>query len=426
MSYLLLSSDLHGAVEQPGYYFDPANANAAPHLDLLLMTQGWRRFVWREVLADSLPRPDPRFLVEQGLSVTGTVRRPNGNPFEKKVGLTLMTTAKNAPPVFVTREADADGRFGFYNLDFSDSTTVLVQAIAGKGNREGVIRFDAFAEPGVNEMRVPFNPVPLDPSALTEYQKRSQDWLAIERQLKLSNATTLKGVTVKAKKIDPFEGRRIYGQAGSSIKVDQINSSGAMSVLDVIRGRVAGVNVSGAFPNYSVTIRGISSIRGSSQPLFLLDGMPVDLQSLLSISVTDVEQIDILKGAEAAIFGVCGGNGVIAVLTKRGNSNYDYGQQKTPGASAPGVEKMRRVGVAPTRDCYAPVYDRRGNSRSSDSRPDFRATLHWAPFVQTDAEGKATVHFFASDATTTVRVGVQGATPSGKPGTGGATFRVEP
>lgn len=50
VSYLMLSSDLRGTIEQPDQYFDPANLNATSHLDLLLMTQGWRRFTWREVL----------------------------------------------------------------------------------------------------------------------------------------------------------------------------------------------------------------------------------------------------------------------------------------------------------------------------------------------------------------------------------------
>lgn len=418
VSYLLLSSDLHGAVEQPGRYFDPANSEAGVHLDLLMMTQGWRRFVWKEVLADSLPQPHSRFLFEQSLSVTGTVRRPNGKPFEKKVGLTLLSTPKNALPTFATGEADAEGRFGFYDLDFSDSTTVLVQAIAGKGNRDGVIRFDPFLQPRVSGVRVPFNPLPLSPQALAEYQRRSQEWLAIERQLKLSNATLLKGVTVKAKKVDPFESRRIYGQPSTSIKLDQSNSAGAMSILDVIRGRVAGVSVGGSFPNYSVSIRGISSLSGSSQPLFLLDGMPTDLQGILSISVADVEQIDVLKGAEAAIFGMNGGNGAIAVLTKRGNPNYDYNQQK-----APGVERVKLPGFAPLREFYAPHYDQ---PKPEHTRPDFRPTLHWAPLLSTDAEGKAIVRFFASDAATIVRVDVQGAIATGKVGAGEATFRVEP
>ncbi|MCY7349203.1 MAG: TonB-dependent receptor plug domain-containing protein [Cytophagaceae bacterium] len=418
LSHLLLSLDLRGYVEQPGHYFDPTNADAALHLDHLLLTQGWRRFVWNEVLSDSLTETNSRFLVEQGLAVTGTVRRPNGKPFEKKVGLTMIATAKNKPLAFLTGEADAEGRFGFYDLDYTDSTTVLVQAIAGKGNRDGVIRFTPVPVPTVSVIRLPFDPLPLGPQALAGHQKRTKEWLDIERQLRLSNATMLKGMTARAKKVDPFEGRQMYGQPNTSIKLDQNNLVGAMSILDVIRGRVAGVNVSGSFPNYSVTIRGISSINGSSEPLFLIDGMPTDLQGILSISVNDVEQIDILKGAEATIFGSRGSNGAIAILTKRGNSNYDYSQQKNPG-----IENLNLAGFAPVREFYAPRYDQ---PRPEHIRPDYRPTLHWAASVQTGAGGKATVRFFASDAPATVRVDVQGAKPTGEVGVGEAFLLVKP
>ena len=50
-SSLLLTSDLTGFVESPGYYFRAPSAATAQHLDDLLLTQGWRRFVWKTVLA---------------------------------------------------------------------------------------------------------------------------------------------------------------------------------------------------------------------------------------------------------------------------------------------------------------------------------------------------------------------------------------
>ena len=416
VSYLLLSSDLRGNVEQPGHYFDLNNPDAALHLDLLMMTQGWRRFVWKEVLADSLPKP--RFLMERGLSVTGSVLRPNGKPFEKKVGLTLMAKTRNALPAFATGEADTDGRFGFYGLTFADTTTLLVQAVAGKGNREGVIRFDPFVAPPPGPGRGAFDPLPLSAGVMDEYRRRSDEARAIERQLRLNQATLLQGVTVKAKKEDPLASRRIYGEPAATLKVDQINSAGALSVLDILRGRVAGVSVNGSFPAYSVTVRGISSLNARSEPLFLLDGMPADLQAILTIPVADVEQIDVLKGPEAAIFGSRGGNGVIAVLTKRGGADGNNSALK-----APGVEQMQLPGFAPVREFYAPKYDQ---PRPEHVRPDFRATLHWAPFVQTDTEGNAIVQFFASDAATTLRLDVQGSRPLGNVGVGEAMFRVEP
>ena len=65
---MLLTSELRGAVEEPGYYFARPTYQTNLALDNLLLTQGWRRFVWQDVLAGRFGRfPFP---LEQSLSVT--------------------------------------------------------------------------------------------------------------------------------------------------------------------------------------------------------------------------------------------------------------------------------------------------------------------------------------------------------------------
>ncbi len=86
LSYMLLSSDvknpngIKGFIENPLYYFDKNNKSAIQHLDLLLMTQGWRRYTWQEVLVDK--HPAPAYYIETGLGISGTVLRPNGKKYE--------------------------------------------------------------------------------------------------------------------------------------------------------------------------------------------------------------------------------------------------------------------------------------------------------------------------------------------------------
>ncbi|MGV3602823.1 MAG: hypothetical protein ACO1N1_16535 [Dyadobacter fermentans] len=82
-SYLLLSSDLKGIVEQPAYYFDPTKSNRKIHLDYLMMTHGWTRFKWEDVLSDSIP-PTKRY-VEQGITLEGDAKRNNKKLTEKRV-----------------------------------------------------------------------------------------------------------------------------------------------------------------------------------------------------------------------------------------------------------------------------------------------------------------------------------------------------
>lgn len=229
----------------------------------------------------------------------------------------------------------------------------------------------------------------------------------------------LQGVTVKAKRYEERDSRTIYGTPDATVKFDQNNTAGRLTVLDVIQGRVAGVQVTGSGFSARVQIRGAANFGGGVEPLFVLDGMPADLQTITTISVQDVDRVDVLKGASAAIYGSRGGGGVISVLTKRGGlSNADLTKQ-----AAPGTLVARLPGYAPRREFYAPRYNVK--NEVADRRPDYRTTLFWSPVVQTGADGKATVSFYTSDAKTTLRIRAEGATLDGMPGVGRGTVRVE-
>jgi TonB-dependent SusC/RagA subfamily outer membrane receptor len=82
------------------------------------------------------------------------------------------------------------------------------------------------------------------------------------------------------------------------------------TIYDMIRGKVAGVNVSG---DNKITIQGVSSINFISEPLFVVDGMIVS--SIDYIIPNNVKSIRVLKGAEASYYGSQGSNGVIIITT---------------------------------------------------------------------------------------------------------------
>ena len=424
LTYLLLSSDvsnlnsgefystLRGNIEQPAYYFDKNNENANRYLDILMMTQGWRRFVWRDLMADKFPKMD-NFL-ETGLSVTGKAIRPNGK-ISKDVTLTMMLKNGKLNPQFQMGETDSLGRYGFYGLDFNDSTNVFVQGMKQGGSKNLDITIDGQKpSPKVRIVKIPYNPMEFDTKELADFLKKANDAVELEKKLKLSRDTQLLNeVVVKARKIEEPNARRIYGRASNTLKVDQTLCGGVTNVLQMLQGRVAGVQVS---PNgnggYSVIIRGISSLTGSNDPLFLLDGMPVESDALLSINPCDVDNIDILKGADAAIFGSRASTGVIAILTKRGGNTYDY--SKDPVA---GISTQKRVGYSVAREFFAPKYD---VAIPDHIRPDFRSTLLWQPNIRTDVTGKATLTYWNTDANAKINIIVEGVSMQGRVGVGKA------
>jgi TonB-dependent starch-binding outer membrane protein SusC len=110
----------------------------------------------------------------------------------------------------------------------------------------------------------------------------------------------------------------------STVTSEEIERQGATDepLEKVLQGRIAGVTVSRAADGgIAVRIRGAASIYGNSEPLYVLDGMPIQPGpngSLTGINPSDIESIKVLKDpAEIAMYGVRGGNGVIVIKTKR-------------------------------------------------------------------------------------------------------------
>lgn len=84
--------------------------------------------------------------------------------------------------------------------------------------------------------------------------------------------------------------------------------------------QVPGIDISGPENNQVVTIRGISSFNSGIEPLFVIDGQIVGstyAQANSMVSVWDIDYVRVLKGADAGIYGVRGGNGVILIVTKK-------------------------------------------------------------------------------------------------------------
>lgn len=95
-----------------------------------------------------------------------------------------------------------------------------------------------------------------------------------------------------------------------SVNMERVEKRHYNNIYDMIKGEVPGVDVRGN----SIIIRGISSMRLSSQPLFVVDGSPTN--SVENINPSDVESINVLKGASASIYGSRGSNGVIVIRSK--------------------------------------------------------------------------------------------------------------
>lgn len=427
MTYLLLSSDIaekktddyystiKGTIEQPAYYFESNNENTARHLDILMLTQGWRRFLWKDILENK--RPNFTHILETGLSITGKALRPNGKP-ATNVSLTIMFKKDKMSPQIVMTAADSLGNYGLYGVDFDDTTQVFVQGMKEKGSKNLQVSIDT-PQPAmkVQLIRTPFNPIEFDARELSEFLRRAKDAVELEKKFKLDKVQMLAEVVVKAQK-ETHDTRKIYGRASNTLKVDNTLCAGVTNVLQMLQGRIPGVQVSpDGSGGYSVVIRGMSSITGSNDPLVVLDGMTTSVDVLIGLNPCDIDEIDILKGADAAIFGSRASNGVISILTKRGGANYDY--SKDP---AMGVALQKRMGYHLPKEFYAPKYD---VDKPENIRPDYRSIIHWEPNLQIDSTGKSSITYWNTDAKVNVNIVIQGIAYNGCIGIAKSTYQVK-
>ena len=118
----------------------------------------------------------------------------------------------------------------------------------------------------------------------------------------------------------------------TTIKTEELEDRANASVIQNLQGQVAGINIAtdsgqpGA--DSTIVLRGVGSINGNVEPLFVVDGIPVDQSYLRSLSINDIASYSILKDAAAtSIYGSRGANGVIVITTKNGNYDVELIQE---------------------------------------------------------------------------------------------------
>jgi len=379
-TYLLLQSELKGRIENPEYYFnsDPEVMN---NLDLLMLTQGWRKFLWRDILSDSIFKPE--FPIETDLRVTGRVTK---YLFDISVpdAILTMTMLNKYNDIYKT-VSGKKGYFEYTGLEFSDTMDVLIE-VRTQNNKKNVLILVDEPKP-VNSIYYPFSDFYLDSLS----KRRKPEYKKFEEELPDPN------------KPEDF---KIHSNPDQVVKfTDQMTNSG-QNVLDILESRVPGLQVD----NNQATMRGPSSLFMSNEPLYLLDGVPVDFGTIQTMNPLDVEYVDILKGPSAAIYGIRGSNGVIAVYTKKG---FYYKR---------GEIHFKMLGYHTPKMFYMPKY-----TTENENNPiaDLRKTIFWSPNLKPDEQGNVHVEFYQSDLTGEFEIVIEGMDMKGKTGSFIDIYTVE-
>lgn len=401
LSDLLLISDIKGYVEQPNYYFTATSQQKVRELDNLLLTQGWRRFTWKAILANDFPQLT--YKPEDGINISGYVTLHKKPVAGGKV--ILMSSQKG---FFMTDTlTDADGRFVFNKMIFPDSTRFIVQARTVKDKKFVDIRLDSVPPQLVTKNK---NAAEIEVNVnkkLISYLENNRRQFGALRQQALLN----RNIMLHEVKITAQQQKKVKGSASLAREANFVFHSddfGACTdILSCLQGRVPGLilqRLSGADYPVPYLMRSMNSSLSGSIPMSIyLDGVPIDPEDLEAITPFDIEGVEVLMGSNAAIYGMHGLGGVLIITTKIAGSNKYYNPY------TPGLISYMPKGYYQAREFYMPDYD---DPKANAQKPDLRTTIFWQPNVVVK-NGKASFEYFNADSKGPYNVTIEGIDANG-------------
>ncbi|WP_462254842.1 hypothetical protein [Ferruginibacter sp.] len=393
-SNLLVTSDLKGYVYNPAYYFSNDADSVKQHLDLVMMTNGWRRFKWENLLAKQWPKLN--FPVDNYISLRGNIYGLSKTQLAGK-DLTALIKTKNKNSEFLSIPITADGQFRITGMYLFDTAKLYYQINNDKDKKltssasfKFVNEIAAAASPSSNLLSSLYFNLKRDSS----YLQKNAKLAALQRSFLESNKTkTLDAVRVvgktkslKQKLEEEYTSGFFAGGDGYTFAVDDDPfAKTAISILDYLRGKVAGLQIGSDGQS--------ATWRGSSTSIFL-DENNTDISLLQSIPMSNVALIKVFR---PPFFGASGGGagGAIAIYTKKGADN----------SAVKGLDFTNIYGYSAIKEFYMPDYEK----TTTPDLPDYRSTLYWSPFLIFDKKTRRIkIPFYNSDNCKKIRVVIEG------------------
>ncbi|MCL7763446.1 hypothetical protein MPF19_08480 [Polaribacter sp. Z014] len=414
-TWLLLNSDLRGKIKNPGYFFEKENDRERSYLlDLIMRTNGWRRFTWQNLLYNTATQPE--FKVEKGITISGKTLAMKA-PYEIKSVPTRFTFFGKKIAQEPIQTSNSKGEFSYGPYIFFDSVPVLLEArltnfksererdrkvliIHDKDKKRPEIIRDSLNKNLDNKKSM---------SAFLNYENylKELDSTFKQQQNVLDEiviSTSLKDE--KSKRNDEMNAKTSYG--GSFRRFDAADSNSGSTALDLL------FNVNGVYIEQDTVY--VKSFGSKTIPLIMFDEVPIDVTDLTVISASDVSFIDLLLGGEASVFTSNGA--VVSIYSKSGEG---YNSSKNVKRK-PGIIDFKAVGFYTAKEFYAPDHI---NGIEEQTKADIRTTLHWVPKIKTTKTGDVSISFFTSDSKSNYLIEVEGITENGIPVYGTSKIMVE-
>jgi hypothetical protein len=406
LSRFLLTSDIKGYIEQPGYYFSANKAAVWNDLDNLLLTQGWVNYDLKQA---------PKFEAEPEFKVSGRIT----NAFNKTLKGTQVLLLSKSPQVIKDTLTGADGRFSFTRFPRVDTPVFIVQAVNKRGKSFNVIvNVDDVKAPDYTKTMFP----PLAPwyvnsdTTLLNYAKTNK--VAKQQEYAPDGGHILKEVKITAKKIVK-DSQNLNGPGNADIVLDEkeVEKQGKKTFLDVLLEKVKGFRLGykKGVPFYKVD--GLFT-------WFIMDGY--DLKTVIhpdtsddviaylkNHTAEDIKGIEVMttsKNAMSYYRRFCpdcelGSIAFIEITTRSGHGPIID--------NTPGVYLYKPMPISWPRQFYKPKYIVKD---ATNKIPDLRSTITWEPNIVTNANGEASVSFYSAGNASTYTMIVEGTDMNGNLG----------
>ena len=406
-SDLLLSSEIKGKVYNPAYYLTSDADSITANLDLVMMTNGWRKFDWEKLKAGMMPKLSyPK--ENDYLKIAGKVYGVKPNMSAVPLQLNFIVTAKDSSKQFLFAPVDREGNFEVKNMFFYDTVRVYYN-FNGNSKLTDVTQVQMYngllrqvAKKTVLPNR---NPLAVWGDSLARV-KMNYIFNEQEKLRKSMASATLQEVTVKAKaksNLQVMEEKYASGlfSGGDGYSFDMSEEgklSGGIDILTYLQGRVAGLLITGSGSSATLNWRGAA-------PDLYLNEMKSQIDMIQSVPVQDIAYVKVFR---PPFFGSGGGGagGAIAVYTKKGTD----GRKAEPNARS--LENTILGGYSKFKDFFNPAYDK-PNENNYDA--DIRSTIYWNPFVLTNKKSpRIRIQFFNNDITKKFLLVLEGVNGDGK------------
>lgn len=394
-SFLLLSSDIRGTIESPAWYFRNNDPETKKDMDNLMLTQGWRRFQWNDLVQHTTQAP--RFAPEyKGHIITGRIlHSQTGRPMP---GVETYVSAPGAGTSFMVSVSDSAGRILYEVPNTKGASELIMQAMPGTDSLARIEIANPFFENYTSSAVPPF------------YLPRSYEQVLLDRNINTQVQNVYAGEQLK--RFAVYTDTVAFFEApNDSYFLD--NYTRFTTMEEVLREYVAYMDVRKRQGSFRLPLLDMNrKLFFDNDPLILVDGVPVfDADKLVAFDPLKMKKLEMVNNRY--FLGNTSFAGIMNWHTYKGDL---AGYELSPRATVIDYE-----GLQSEREFYMPIYDT--PEKTASRIPDFRNLLYWSPDIVT-AKGKKQVEVYTSDTKGRFVAIVQGLTADGRSGTGMVQFEV--